>query len=762
MMLDLARKPTLTLGLWALRHVNSILSLPFLWRISATLLILAACLGARLALSQVLGALFIYMFFYPAILAAGLLCSFLAGLMTVAAVAILTHVPFDSLQIAVLNKRADMVGLVAFGCFGLSLVVGGCLLRNLARARSDGEELLRLNAEQKGNFVEQAPVAMAMFDRGMRYLAASGRWRDDFGLTRDLVGKSHYDVLPDIPDRWKVIHSRALAGETIRDDEDKFDRLDGTTLWLRWEVRPWRDARGGVGGVLIFSEDISERLRARKAAEDSEARLRFALRAARAGVWEWNAATRLPQWSEEAWRLFGLEPNGRRASYSLWLETVDPDDQAGVKQAVEWLTEHGRETEAEWRTGDRWLMSRGGPLPGADPELPRFMGLVLDITDRKRAEQSLSDNERRLSAMVDTAMEGIVSFDGSGVILSANPAARDMFGYEHDETLGSPVSILMSESLRLAHDGAIDHLHFGEKKPFGGRRIFEGRRKDGSVFPLEIALSEATLNGQRLFVGFLRDLGPIEEEKRRVDALLAELFHASRLNDMGEVVASLAHEIGQPIAAIQNFAAAYRRILDGTGEPPKTDLVDLIEAQVRRAAEILKRLRGFIAKRPLERRVAKIKDLVDDAIQLAPLRSRAHVEHRPPAADDADLSVYVDPILIGQVLVNLLRNADDALIQTREPQIQVGATRAKPGMVRISVYDNGAGVDPQAVDGVFRPFFSSKAEGLGVGLSIGKAIVESYGGVLTYRPNAPRGSIFEFTLPICTGDEEAFAPSPQL
>ena len=242
-----------------------------------------------------------------------------------------------------------------------------------------------------------------------------------------------------------------------------------------------------------------------------------------------------------------------------------------------------------------------------------------------------------------------------------------------------------------------------------------------------------------------------------MDALLAELFHAARLNDMGEVVASLAHEIGQPIAAIQNFAAAYRRTVDATGEPPRTDLIELIEAQGRRAAEILKRLRGFIAKRPPERRAEKIQDLIDDAIQLALLRSRAHLEHRTPAAEDADLSVFVDPVLIVQVLVNLLRNADDALIETLAPQIRVEAARAERGMVRISVSDNGAGVDPEAVDDLFKPFCSSKAAGLGVGLSISRTIVETYGGVFTYRPNAPCGSVFEFTLPI---DEAVSAPIP--
>ncbi len=363
-----------TFGLRTLRHINAILSLPCLWRVSATLLMLACAFALRLALIDVLGKHSIYSLFYPAILAAGLLCNFRAGLLTVALVAILTHTPFGSLRIAVLREPADSVGVAAFLVFGFSLVVVGSLLRNLARTRSDSEALVRHNAEQLGHFVEQAPVGMAMFDRDMRYLAASARWREDHGLSSDVVGKSHYDLLPEITDAWKDVHRRALAGETTRNEMDKFVRLDGTTQWLRWEVRPWRDARGGVGGILIFSEDIGGRLRAREAAENSEARLRFALKTAKAGIWEWNAATRLPQWSEGAWRLFGLDPNGRQPSYDLWLETVDPDDRARVTQAVESLAKLGEETEAEWRTGDRWLMSRGRPMPGSDPESPRFHG----------------------------------------------------------------------------------------------------------------------------------------------------------------------------------------------------------------------------------------------------------------------------------------------------------------------------------------------------------------------------------------------------
>jgi two-component system sensor kinase FixL len=311
----------------------------------------------------------------------------------------------------------------------------------------------------------------------------------------------------------------------------------------------------------------------------------------------------------------------------------------------------------------------------------------------------------------------------------------------------------MPDPYRSEHDRYIAAFQRGgEKKIIGRRRKVEGRRKGGEGFPLELTVSEASFDQDMLFVGFLRDLSPIEAERRRVNTLREELVHVSRLNDMGEMVTGLAHEVSQPIAAILNFAAAHRRAVAATGASPEPDLIAKIEAQARRAADILKRLRGFIEKRPHERRIEKVDDLIADAIKLALLRSRAKITYNPPAEDEAEICVCVDRIQIEQVLVNLLRNADDALVDTAEPEILVETTRVESGKVLVSVADNGAGVDPEALDQLFNAFFSTKQFGMGVGLSIGKSIVEGHEGSIAYRANAPRGSIFEFTLQIYDGE----------
>jgi two-component system sensor kinase FixL len=321
--------------------------------------------------------------------------------------------------------------------------------------------------------------------------------------------------------------------------------------------------------------------------------------------------------------------------------------------------------------------------------------------------------------------------------------------------------MLMPNHYRNEHDRYIAaYLRTGEKKIIGLRRKVDGMRKDGAVFPLELTVSEARFDQDRLFVGFLRDLSPIEEERRRVNALREELAHVSRLNDMGEVVTGLAHEVGQPIAAILNFSAAHRRAMAATGESPDADLIAKIEAQARRAADILKRLRGFIEKRPPERRVENIHDLIDDAIKLSLLRSRAHVAHMPPADGEGGARVCVDRVQIGQVLVNLLRNADDALIDTAEPEILIETSLVEPAGILVSVADNGAGVDHETAEELFNPFYSTKQFGMGVGLSIGKSIVESHGGAISYRANAPHGAIFEFTLPIHRGDGDGACELP--
>ena len=564
---------------------------------------------------------------YSAVVVSALLCGVAGGVAAVVVFLLLGHL---GLAAGLLSWPAlPVVHASAYFDFLFNSVAYIALARLpflLARARRANETLLRAEVEQLRHFVEQAPAAMAMFDGDFRYLATSARWRDIFELDSAIAGKSHVEVAPGAPDEWREIYRRALAGENVRTEHDRYVRVDGRHRWLRWEAQPWRLGNRRTGGVVIFVEDVTERV---------------------------------------------------------------------------------------------------------------------------RIQHDLQENDRRLNAIFETAMDAIVTFGRDGAIRSANPAAREVFGYGGDELIGRGVEALTPELVIPRHDSGVaepgdDRL----TRIVGQRRVVKGRRKDGETFPLELTLSEAGLDADLLFVCIMRDLSPIEAERRRVNLLRAELAHVSRLNDMGEMVAGLAHEVAQPLAAIRNFAAAWRRALANAGKPPDTNLVGKIEEQARRAGEILTRLRDFIEKRPPARRVVELAALIDDALKLVILRSHAKIVRAPVRAELAAACVRADPIEIEQVLVNLLRNADDAVIDRAAAEIVVAIDDAGPERVRIAIADNGVGVPAEAAQRLFSPFFTTKHDGMGVGLSISKGVIERHSGRIGYRPNAPCGSIFEIELPL--------------
>jgi PAS domain S-box-containing protein len=270
------------------------------------------------------------------------------------------------------------------------------MLREAEQAREAAVKALQQREETLRLFIEHSPAALAMFDRDMRYLAVSQRWIKDYRLEgSDILGKSDYDVFREIPDRWKEEHRRGLAGEVVRVDEDCFERKDGSVQWLRREIRPWYTSDGGTGGIVIFCEDITDRKLAEAALKKSEERLRLALDAAKAGAWEWDLGTNRNFWSDELWALYGLEPYSCEPSYEAWLETIYHDDRAAVEQAVQETGSTGAELNAEWRVlvpkgAERWLMSRGRPVYNDRGQAVSYIGIVLDITERKFSEHELS------------------------------------------------------------------------------------------------------------------------------------------------------------------------------------------------------------------------------------------------------------------------------------------------------------------------------------------------------------------------------------
>jgi PAS domain S-box-containing protein len=255
------------------------------------------------------------------------------------------------------------------------------------------------------SFISDEPIAAAMFDRDMRYVAFSPRWLTDHRIERIALGDSHYVVFPEIPERWKEVHRRALAGETLRATADRFERANGEIVWLNWEVRPWRDRRVEIGGVVIFTEDVTERIETEMALKNALARLRLAQSAAQIGVWDWDIPANRTFLSDEWYALLGLEKR-EELSFHSFLARVHPEDRALVDDVTRRALAGEGGIGMDYRiirldNGEtRWISSKGEVAFDEDGAPLRAMGAIFDITERKEMERTLREASQRKSEFV--------------------------------------------------------------------------------------------------------------------------------------------------------------------------------------------------------------------------------------------------------------------------------------------------------------------------------------------------------------------------
>ena len=366
-----------------------------------------------------------------------------------------------------------------------------------------------------------------------------------------------------------------------------------------------------------------------------------------------------------------------------------------------------------------------------------------------RASRVLAEREAHLRSIYDTAPDALIVIDEAGVIQSYSAAAERMFGWSASEVLGRNVKLLMPEPYRAQHDGYIHHyLDTGERRIIGIGRIVVGERKDGSTFPMELAVGEVRSEGGRVFTGFVRDLTEHQATETRLQELQSELVHMSRLTAMGEMASALAHELNQPLSAIANYLSGARRLLEraGNSEPRAAEALDKAAGQALRAGEIIRRLRDFLSRGEGERRIESLPKLVQEACALAMVgakESGVRVRYR----FDPDIDrVIVDRVQIQQVILNLVRNGLDAMADQPRRELEVATSAASEEMAIVSVTDTGPGVDGAAAARLFQPFVTTKANGMGVGLSISRTIVEAHGGRIWTEPNPEGGAAFHFTL----------------
>jgi two-component system sensor kinase FixL len=356
-------------------------------------------------------------------------------------------------------------------------------------------------------------------------------------------------------------------------------------------------------------------------------------------------------------------------------------------------------------------------------------------------------------ALLDVAVDAVIIIDHRGIIEAFNCAAEKLFGYQATEVLGANVSRLMPEPHRGQHDGHLErYLRTGVPHIIGIGREVEACRKDGSIFPVSLAVGRIPGSDPPRFVGFLHDLTArrqAAEERQRMQQRMARVSH---LVTMGEMAAAIAHEINQPLAAIANYAQACERLL----QSPTPDLSEAqegmrqISSQALRSAEIIRRVRDLVRVHQPRRERADINRLVAEVAAFAESDARLHAVQLSTELADCLPTIEVDGIQIQQVLFNLIHNAVESLAATGagDKRIVVRTRQLVPGEIEVSVADSGPGVETGIVDRIFDPFCTTKEQGTGLGLAISKSIVGSHRGRIEYRPNTPCGASFVMTLPV--------------
>jgi two-component system, LuxR family, sensor kinase FixL len=479
------------------------------------------------------------------------------------------------------------------------------------------------------------------------------------------------------------------------------------------------------------------------------------------GAWDLEFSTRKLVWSDTTRKLFAVEPD-TPIDYELFLSLLDTEERERTARAVQESIDSGCNFDVQYRVRrhtdeDHWVRALGAVGRGPDGGPARLSGVVIDIDREKRLEDAVRTRERHFRSILETIPDAMIVIDEHGIMQFFSSAATRQFGYPEAEAIGKNISALMPEPDRSRHDGYLSrYLKTGERRIIGIGRIVTGMRKDGTTFPMHLTIGEMQSGGRPYFTGFVRDLTEQQQTQARLQELQSELVHVSRLSAMGEMASALAHELNQPLSAISNYMKGSRRLLAGSNDanaPRIEAALDRAAEQAIRAGDIIRRLRNFVARDVSEKRIESISKMVEEAGALGLTGAREQGVLLRFNLDPACDLVLADRVQIQQVLVNLFRNALEAMARSTHRELIATNARAADDMIEIAVSDTGAGFAGDALANLFQPFFTTKDTGMGVGLSISRTIIETHGGRMWAETNDSGGATFRFTLPAAVPKE---------
>ena len=492
--------------------------------------------------------------------------------------------------------------------------------------------------------------------------------------------------------------------------------------------------------------------RGTRAAEELEHRL-SALEAHAAGLSLAQVMTRsfpgeIRYWSRGMERLYGFPATEAvgRISHQL-LRTEFPHSRDAVDRELLERAEWTGELRHRRRDGEEVIVVSHQSLHRDHAGAPSLVTEVNnDVTEARRGDAA----RQYLAAIVESSEDAIVGKTLEGVVTAWNSAAEHMFGYRAEEMIGQPITRLLPPD-RLGEEAMIlERLRRGERlRHHETIRV----RKDGSELAVALTVSPI-FAASGVIIGaskIVRDITAERSSQSRIQELQAELAHVARMSTLGQMASAIAHELNQPLTAVSNYASALGRVLAGIDAVPDRarDIVERIRQQTNRAGEVIRRLREHVAKRGTNRRREDVNTVVSEAVELGLLGTRHQGVHATVDLDPAVAPALLDRVQLGQVIVNLVRNAVEAMEAGTTRQLTV-STLALPAAVEIAVADTGPGIPPEVAERLFQPFVTSKAEGLGLGLSICRELVEAHGGRLSASAVTTGGTRFVIRLPTPT------------
>ncbi len=658
--------------------------------------------------------------------------------------------------------EAENQSLLALQSWTAVLTISAMALSAGMAERGRAEEALRESEAHVSLAANAANLGLWFWNIRDDKLWVTEQWRRLFGFAESepvSFDRVLQVVHPEDRQRTKqLVQQMFEGGGGEYENEYRITRPDGSTRWMAGHGSVELDECGKPAFARGMSRDITLRKQAEDALRESEERFRTVANAAPVMIWM-SGTDKACTFFNKGWLGF----TGRKLEQELgngWADGVHREDFDRCHKVYESCFDARQPFTMEYRLrrhdGEyRWILDTGTPRFADDGAFLGYIGSCIDITERKRGEE-------KFRLVLDAAPNAMIMVDSAGVISFANARAETVFGYSLSELIGHPIETLIPERFRDRHAGYRKGFHSEpSSRAMGAGRDLFGRRKDGSEFPVEVGLNPIHTEQGLFVLASVIDITARKQAELEHERQNMELARVNRVAVMGELAASLAHEVNNPIGAIVANASAGQRLLAAgkIGTDQLTELLGDIVADGRRAGQVIQGVRNMVRKDAARRALIQIGAIIRELIRIVHADA---IEREVKVTDEVDSDagqVWGDPVQLLQVLLNLTINAFEAMsaVRPNARRIVIRAGRNGNGDILVSVRDSGPGFPSGMVEQLFEPFFSTKSEGTGMGLAISRSIIEAHGGTLSGENCHEGGACFTVCLPQAKEDNSQAA-----